>query len=265
MKQLTLRRADTCVGCGTALAAGTPALWDAAARTVTCLGCGPPDPAPLDRGTPGASARREGERRSARREERVRARHPRIGGLVLAVTDDPASTRVWGQGATGEERVGAVLEAAADRGVLVLHDRRLPRSRANVDHLAVAPSGVWVVDAKRYVGQRVEGRDVGGWFRTDLRLFVGGRDRTALVDGVEGQVAAVRATLDAAGHAEVPVHGALCFVEADLRWFAKPFRLRDVLVTWRKELVAPMLAPPVVDPPTREALLRLLAARLRPA
>lgn len=35
----------------------------------------------------------------------------------------------------------------------VLRDRRIPGSRANIDHLAVTPTGVHVIDAKRYNGR----------------------------------------------------------------------------------------------------------------
>jgi len=65
----------------------------------------------------------------------------------------------------------------------VLHDRRIPGARANVDHIVVAPWGVFVIDAKNYKG-RVEKRDRGGFFSTDYRLYVGGRDKTALVAGM---------------------------------------------------------------------------------
>jgi hypothetical protein len=34
--------------------------------------------------------------------------------------------------------------------VAVLHDRRIPGSRANIDHIAIAATGVWVIDSKRY-------------------------------------------------------------------------------------------------------------------
>lgn len=38
-KQLRLRRADTCSGCGAALSVGTHAEWDSATRAVRCLAC----------------------------------------------------------------------------------------------------------------------------------------------------------------------------------------------------------------------------------
>src|SRR5215217_3006119 len=112
----------------------------------------PPDPE-LDTGTAGASARREHDRRRANRERRVREKHPHIGGALLALRDGPTHETVWARGAAGEERVAAYLAKHLNDDVVVLHDRRIPGRRANIDHIAVAPSGVWVVDAKRYKGK----------------------------------------------------------------------------------------------------------------
>ena len=115
----------------------------------------------------------------------------------------------------------------------------MPRVQGNIDHIAVAASGAWVIGTKKYKG-RVERRNVGGWFKTDLRLYVGGRDQTKLADAVALQIDAVR---DALGAAEVPIHATLCFVEADWGFFPKPFRQNGVRVTWSKKL-AEMIAEP---------------------
>ena len=84
-------------------------------------------------GAAGASARREHERRKAKRESGVRERHPRIGGVILALQDAPQHETSWGRGAGGEELVEQAL-AKRCPGVTVLHDRRatgtLPADRA---------------------------------------------------------------------------------------------------------------------------------------
>jgi hypothetical protein len=49
--------------------------------------------------------------------------------------------------------VGRLLSAAVGDAGVVLHDRAVPRGRANIDHIAVVPSGVWVIDTKRYRGR----------------------------------------------------------------------------------------------------------------
>jgi hypothetical protein len=119
---------------------------------------------------------------------------------------------------------------------VVLDDRRVPGAKATVNHIVIAPSGVWVVEAKDYNG-RVERRDVGGWFKVDERLYVGGKDRTNLIDGIDRQVIAVENVL-AEEHLEVvPVHAALCFVNSEWGWFAKPFSLSGVWVTWTENLI----------------------------
>src|SRR6185436_6194592 len=84
-----------------------------------------PEPLPIDTGVAGASARREYERRKATREERIRSRlGGRLGGVVLALTDDPQSTRAWATGARGEEKLAQALEGID--GLRALHDRRVP-------------------------------------------------------------------------------------------------------------------------------------------
>jgi hypothetical protein len=91
---------------------------------------------------PGGSALREFERRRDAREQRVRERFPRIGGFLLAVTDEPQSTKAWDTGAAGEQVVGARLDGLTGDGLTVLHDRRIPGTRANIDHLVVSRAGV---------------------------------------------------------------------------------------------------------------------------
>jgi hypothetical protein len=165
----------------------------------------------LDLGTAGASARREHERRRANREKQVREKHPRIGGALLALSDDPTHETAWARGAGGEERVAKFLAKYLNDGVVVLHDRRIPGSRANIDHIAVAPSGVWVIDSKRYKGKVAVSKPLFG----KAKLTVAGRDKTKLVEGLAKQVALVESVMRELAPG-VPVRGALCFVDADL-------------------------------------------------
>lgn len=159
-----------------------------------------------DFGTAGASARREYERRKARREERMRNAHPRAGGLLLKFQDAPQSEQAWTTGATGEEQLAASL-ARRCPSVLILHDRHLPGKRANIDHLAIAASGVYVIDAKRYKG-KIEVRKP---FRGQPKLFISGRDKSKLIEGMARQVETVKGRLKLI-EKEVPVHGCFCFI-----------------------------------------------------
>lgn len=170
-----------------------------------------PDPTPpeLDTGVAGASARREHARRKASREKRVRAKHPRIGGALLALRDDPTHETVWARGAGGEEHVAAMLTRFCKSTVVVLHDRKVPKSRANLDHIAISANGVWVIDTKRYQGKATVHAPLFG----KAKLIVNGRDQTRLIHSLGKQVTLVKG---ATNDLEVPVHGALCFVDTDL-------------------------------------------------
>ena len=260
MRMISLKREGTCAACGGAVPTGATALWDPGAKTVTearCIAAALP-PAPGARSTAGASARREFERRHQRREERIDVRWGKLAGAVKFLSDDPASTTVWAKGAEGEALLGAALERYMGGCGVVLHDRAIPRTRANIDHLVIAPSGVWIVDAKRYKG-KIERRDVGGWLRTDERLFVNGRDRTTLIHGMAWQLDAVRVAL--AGE-DVPIKRALCFVKGEWPLFSKPFKIGGVWVIWHKKLAEMLKAPARLDRSRIDEIGRLLAAAL---
>jgi len=203
------------------------------------------------------------DRKRAERHALVRERHPRLGGLILAVSTEPQTTRNWEIGAEGERKLGAGLDGIASAGVVALHDRRRPGTTANIDHLAIAPTGVWVVDAKRYTGQ-VAKKDVGRWLSSDVRLFVGRRDCTKLVTGMAKQVDAVRTALGA-DDADIPVRPVLCFVDAEWGWFASPFELDGVLVTWPRALRELLVRPGPHAPATVVRIAAQLDERLRPA
>jgi hypothetical protein len=173
-------------------------------------------PDDIELGTAGASARREHERRRANREKRVREKHPRIGGALLALSDDPTHETVWARGAGGEEHVAKFLAKYLNESVVVLHDRRIPGSRANIDHIAVAPSGVWVIDSKRYKGKVAVSKPLFG----KAKLTIAGRDKSKLVEGLAKQVALVEAVMPEVAPG-VRVRGALCFVDADLPMLGK--------------------------------------------
>ena len=82
-------------------------------------------------------------------------------GLLLCSASAPLAPRCavwprsdpsrWARGAAGESgHRRHPGEAYRGRRWVVLHDLALPGSRANVDHLVIGPTGVWVVDTKAY-------------------------------------------------------------------------------------------------------------------
>jgi hypothetical protein len=272
---MRLRYAGACRLCACELPQGADAVYEKSTKTVRCVACSESVPTQevgpistaidpsveVDLGVPGASARREFERRAARREEQIRTKHKRLGGFILAVSDDPQSTRAWDTGAIGEERLGARLNELVSDSLRVLHDRRIPRSTANIDHLAVTPNGVFVIDAKRYRGRPtliVEG----GLIRPRIeKLTVAGRDRTKVVDGVIKQVEVVRGLVGP----DVTIRGVLCFVEADWPLIGGSFTTREVDVLWPKKLYPRLHEQGPLTTSDVAKLHEVLAHALRPA
>ncbi|WP_299091593.1 nuclease-related domain-containing protein [uncultured Microbacterium sp.] len=269
-KEMNLRFAGTCTLCGHEIAQGARAIYSRPSRSVRHIDCS----VGFDRGTPGGSAQREYERRRAKDDARVAEQKANVqavfgAGLLgkvatrLAVDDGPRrSTDAWAHGAAGEEHVADSLDQLAEAGAVALHDRRIPGSRANIDHIAITPWGVWVIDAKRYRNQRPAVVTEGGLFGFGgtERLTVGGRKKDALVEGVLWQVEHVQAVVGEAA----TVQGALAFVDADWPLIGGDFTVRGVTVLWPRRLTKLLLrqeAPTVdVDP-----LARLIAARFPPA
>lgn len=259
---MRLRYAGTCVRCGTPLPAGEEALYDPSAKKVRCLQClGPPIAAAqeIQLGTAGASAAREYERRKLAREERVKSRlGNRLGGVLLAATGDPQSTRAWARGAIGEQKLAEAL-AGLDE-LMLLHDRRVPGTRGNIDHVVIGPPGVFVVDAKRYQGL-IRIRDRGGLFRSDIRLYVGSRDCSRLAENMGWQVRAVQAALASAA-TDVEVTPVLCFVDGEWPLISPPRSYAGVRLESKRSIRRLVSQPRRLDPDRIQQLTRLIAAAL---
>jgi len=282
---ITLRYAGRC-GCGAQLPAGSNAQWDANARTVTCLGClnnvhsaeaalpasiaTVPEDSSTDSvtsprgGTPGGAAGREYQRRKNKRDAETDALPFGLRKLARTVCEDPQHIRAWQSGERGEIAVAKVLDSLAVDSILALHDRRIPRRRSNIDHIAIGPAGVYVIDAKRYVGQRVEVRRFGGLFSPRRsELFVGGRRKAGLLNGLEPQEDAV---LEALSELELPdgyiVQPVLCFINADWSWSSRNLSVDGVAVMGPRGLRRLIRQKGPLDPQTRQQLHSHLAQRL---
>ena len=170
----------------------------------------------------------------------------------------------WAVGGKGERLLGEYLESIHDETrVIVLHDRRIPGSRANIDHIAICRTGVYAIDAKNYKG-KVQRIGRGGWFSTDQHLVVGRRDCTKLVRAMGGQVEAIQSVLhtESTQAFSVEVKAALCFVDAEWPLFARPFVLDNVWVGWAKALGKELLTEGAIAPSRLHGLARRLAEGL---
>jgi hypothetical protein len=163
-----------------------------------------------------------------------------LGPVVDALAPPNPATIAWDRGSQGEEVVGRYLTDRVGRAGVVLHDRGIPGSRANIDHVAIVASGVWVIDTKRYRG-RVEQR--GGWLRRSSTLFVHRQNRNNLVVAALRQ----RQLVQRAVGPKVTVQSALCFTDADWGFVARPFRIDDVLVSWPRRLGETLAQPGPLD------------------
>ncbi len=156
----------------------------------------------------------------------------------------------WAKGAEGEIAVGHVLDSLP--GVLTLHDRAVPGSPANIDHIAVAASGVYVIDAKHYGGEPRVDRIGDG---SILRLKVGSADRSELVASARRQLGIVA---EALGEPTVPVHAVLCFVGSE--WPTTNGFVIDGVGVTSPERLGELLGSPGPLAPDRVGAVR---ARLR--
>lgn len=228
MNTIRLRYPARCLGCGAQLGAGSEAAWDRQTKKVMCREClgsdADPTTVPADpfsgpsivRGSAGASALAAFERRSSFGVDPISRRSPRMGGVLHKLAGESQQTRAWLKGAEGEMALGRMLDAAPSSWAL--HDRAIPGSRANIDHILVAPSGVFVIDAKRYDGKLSKSRG---------QLHVGGWAKDNLIKGLHKQVGLVAAQLRE--ETNVGVRGVLCFVRGTFETYP-PFMVGGIAV-----------------------------------
>jgi hypothetical protein len=287
---IRLRFRGQCSACNGELPEGTEAYWDREAHATMCTACqgsdAPPESGVLLPGVAGVSARLKAERERAQgqvqRDQELELRRRQgaatierravLGRVMVGVrsrVDPPKPPTVesgpWEKGALAEESLGARMADLAARGFAVLHDRRKPGTQFNLDHLVVAPDGVWVVDSKHYKGQ-LEHRAAGTFLRPASHLYVGGHRRTELVENMGWQVTTVAQALDdLLDGPPVKLHPVLCFVGVTMPVWQRPFRIGDVLVTWPTALMRTLVKS--TGPLTiaeRQAIAGRLATALPP-
>jgi hypothetical protein len=106
----------------------------------------------------------------------------------------------WQRGADGERRTARLLDRLTRNGYVAFHDLAIPGSPANVDHLVIGPSGVFVIDSKQWTGSVHQGSDGLVW-HNHYRL-----DRT--LETVRWEAATVSRVLGTRATALLCVHGA---------------------------------------------------------
>ena len=187
--------------------------------------------------------------------------YPTIGaifGLAIAVTilGDLLRSRqrvtAWRVGAEGEHATADAL-ASLPHGWVVLHDRRIPGGRANIDHVVVGPQGVFVIETKSWTGKvSIDGDAV--------RL--NGR-RQDVVDQVRREAEAVRQILNDANR-PMTVWSVICVHRADLPLFRR--RVGGIPLVSSRGLAGALVERPTeFGPEEVETLAATLDRRLRPS
>ncbi|MGW0866982.1 nuclease-related domain-containing protein [Streptomyces sp. NPDC002611] len=110
----------------------------------------------------------------------------------------------WAIGAAGERRTARLLGPLTwTRRYAVLHDRGVPRSRANLDHLIVGRSGLIYVDTKNWTSVTSKVR-----VKSDGQLWYGDYPQGSALATVRWEADQVKHVLGWPVHAVIAVHGA---------------------------------------------------------
>ena len=117
---------------------------------------------------------------------------------------------VLGRTSPRERRLAERLDEELAPMGAVLHGCRLDRATARIDHLVVAPSGVWVVIADHSPGRL----DVAGTVEGSTVVTIDAIDRSAMVRSASRGADHVASVLAPAGFDWLPVSAALCFTNA---------------------------------------------------
>ena len=158
------------------------------------------------------------ERRSEARRQKVLREHPETGEFLLAMSDEPTAESAFDHGTPWQRWVAELLREEFPKGVFLFHRRRGPGRHDDIDVVAVLPSGVWIVDIRRYEGARAEVRHRGGDRSGAKYLAVDDTDAIAVLDDLDDQAGAVATALTNAGWETVETHSVLCLVDVESAW-----------------------------------------------
>jgi Nuclease-related domain len=137
----------------------------------------------------------------------ARLPQPGLVGLALAALvgwrlrfRPSEQARTWRRGGAGERHTARLLDRLTRDGYVVFHDLAVPGSPANVDHLVIGASGVFLIDSKQWTGSVHQDADGLVW-HNHYRL-----DRT--LETVRWEAETVGRLLDTRIAALLCVHGA---------------------------------------------------------
>jgi hypothetical protein len=160
------------------------------------------------------------------------------------------------------------LHKGLDGKAVIFNDRAVPLSRANIDHVVVASSGVWIIDSKHWKGP-IQVKNVGGILNSSQKLFVDGRDESARTEKIYGQVIPIANLLNDPG---IPIRPALVFIDGN--WGAgatlrvlrrRPYEMLGVMISWPQAVIARIAEEGPLTPQVVTRIARMLDEALPPA
>lgn len=172
-----------------------------------------------------------------------------------------------GAGTEEDARWAARLERHCDDQVLLLPHRRPGGGSSGRDilHLAVAPTGVVVIDGRSCPDARVRVNRRGGRLRPPTeRLFVHGLDSTWLLSGLARRRQLVAREVARLAGPEVPVTSMLCLLGAQLPLFGD-LEVQGVPVRSPRDAGRLLRRSGPLDPAWRRDLWERLAEVLPPS
>lgn len=138
------------------------------------------------------------------------------GAHGLRIRESRRESRSVRSGWRGEENVARALAEGLDETHSLFHDLRIRdgRSTAQMDHVAVSPNGVFVIETKNWKGRIEGGRDDDSW-RQRARPGDPPTNMTNPVRQVLRQAEFLRVSLSRAGLAEPEVRALVVFSSPD--------------------------------------------------
>jgi hypothetical protein len=244
----SLRYGGNCVACGGKIERREKGWHDPVASKVVCTSCRPPE---NDLASPPPVSDTHS--------------NPVGGSSALRVYERQKDPN-FRKGATGEYLMDQFLHRTLSDGEVILTDRRVPGTNANIDNVVVAPSGVWIIDSKKWSG-RIEYK-ASTFTGVDMHLFVGGKDRTTEIEKIYRLVIPVAQIVD---DRSVPINPSLVFVEGDWKvsvaarhLLKRPYKHEGVWVSPPRLLAKLIKEQGPLDEEAVTKVGRLLDSRLKP-
>lgn len=166
---------------------------------------------------------------SARQQQHFLKSSSPVKSFFARLIDVKTEERNWRLGAEGEELVAKEIAKLQQRDPRwrVIHDLRVGKRGANIDHILVGPPGIFVIDAKHWPNAAVKVYRSGPW--------IDGKKAWKDFNGVRKQAVLASNILSSATGMSISAMPILAFVNpASFQVKDQP---EDVIITYRKNLI----------------------------